>query len=229
LNLARQFSALITYLTFIGIWNLASAFVSPRSDLYFWIYIASVPLECIFGIFAVRELFALLFDRYPGIRTVGRWSMYAGIALSTAASLVLTGISWGGGARGRSGLFYFEVAERSIVFSLAIVIVTILFFLSRYPLHLGRNTNVSSAFFSALFLVESVQLLIDSLQPALYHPWVDRIAGVFAALCVFAWAALLQPESAPRPARIPLSTPHEDQLLQQLDSLNELMTRAARR
>jgi hypothetical protein len=229
LKLAAKFPAFIAYLTFIAVWNFASALVPQHSFLYFWIYVASVPLEGIFGLMAVRELFSLLFARYPGIRTIGRWATYSGVALSMAASLVLTKVAWAGGARGRSGLFYIEVAQRSVVFSLAVVIATILYFLSRYPLHLGRNTNVSSAFFSVLFLAESVQLLIDSLQQALYNPWVDRLAGVFAALCLSTWALLLQPDVVPESARFHVSTPHEDQLLQQLDSLNELMTRAARR
>ena len=100
--------------------------------------------------------------------------MYAGILLSVASSAAIAGIFWRGGAGKRdSFLFYLEVVQRSVVFSLALVIVTILFVLSRYPLHLGRNTYFSSLFFSLLFLSDAVRLLIDSLSLGLYNLYVD--------------------------------------------------------
>ncbi len=110
-----------------------------------------------------------------------------------------------------------------------VVIATILFFLSKYPLHLGRNTYVSSAFFSVLFLSDAARLLIDSLAPSLYVHSVDRTEGVIISLCLAGWVALLQPETAR--SLVPAGVPslHEGQLLQQLDSLNQLMSRAARR
>jgi hypothetical protein len=157
--------------------------------------------------------------------------MYAGVAIALTASLLLTGFFWSGAALGRahSRLFYLEVSQRSIVFTLAFVIVAILVFLSKYPLHLSRNTVVSSVFFGALFLSEASQLLADSLAPRLNIQYADWSAGVFMSLCMACWAVLLKPETRRVPAQVRFSSPHEDHLLQQLNSLNQLMTRAARR
>jgi hypothetical protein len=187
-------------------------------------------LENIFSILVVRELLTLMFDNYPGIRTVGRWAMYAGIAISAGASLALTKFFWNTGASGRHkwGLFYLEVTQRSIVFSLVVVIVAILFVLSKYPLHLGRNTYVSCIAFSALFLSEAARLLLDSTTRVLHIDFVDQAESVFIALCLGSWAFMLRPAAAPV-ARVAFSTPQEDHLLQQLDSLNQLMSRAAKR
>ena len=230
LGLGRQFPAFLGYVIFIAILTFAYGTMDRYSKLYFWTYVAIGPLENIFSILVVRELLTLMFDHYPGIRTVGRWAMYAGLAISAGASLALTKFFWNTGAKGRQkwGLFYFEVTQRSIVFSLVVVIVAILFVLSKYPLRLGRNTYVSCAFFSALFLSEAARLLLDSTARVLHIDFVDQAESVFIALCLGSWALMLQPKAVPV-ARIAVSTPREDHLLQQLDSLNQLMSRAAKR
>jgi hypothetical protein len=231
LHLAREFPALVTYLAFVAVMNLGYGLLNQASTVYFWSYIALEPLECVFSILAVRELLTLTFNDYPGIRSAGRWVMYAGAVLASGISLLLTGFFWSGAARGRahSHLFYIELSQRSIVFTLAFVIVAILLFLSKYPLHLSRNTLVSSAFFSVLFLSEAARLLIDSLAPKLNIHSVDWAGTVFMSLCLFGWSAMLKPESRAAPAQIRFSAPNEEHLLQQLNSLNQLMTRVARR
>ena len=230
LNLARRFPALFSYLVLVGLMDLTFGLLNPRSVSYFWSYVILEPLKWTFSIFAIRELFALTFDRYPGIRTVGRWAMYAGVALALVISLLAARFFWDGGAGKRSAdLFYFEISQRSVVFTLAVVIATILLVLSRYPLHLSRNTLVSSVFFSVVFLSEASQLLIDSLSPRLYDPYADWAQVIFACVCLLGWAVLLRREPAGVPERIKFSTSREAHLLEQLDALNQLMTRAARR
>jgi hypothetical protein len=232
LSLAKRFPALLAYLVLLAVINFDFGLQNPTSALYFWSYLVLEPLKCVFSIFAVRELFALTFIHYPGIRTVGRWVMYAGVALALGISLLLTGFFWSGAAGGRahSHLFYLEVSQRSVVFTLAFVIVAILLFLSGYPLRLSRNTLVSGGFFSVLFLSEACQLLVDSLAPALHIHSVDWAGAVFVSASLIGWAALLTPEPQRAPAQIRFSRPpEEDHLLQQLTALNRLMTRAARR
>ena len=156
--------------------------------------------------------------------------MYAGICVSVVTSLALTRAFWDIGDSGRHkfGLFYFEEAQRSIVFSLAVVIVAIVFVLSKYPLRLNRNTYVSCAFFSAMFLSQAGDLFFDALTRNLYNRYADWTADFIIAFCLVAWAALLRPQTAPV-ARVAFADPQEDRLLQQLDALNQLMSRAARR
>ncbi len=230
LRLAKRFSALFAWLGLLAVTHLLAATLSRNSALYFWFYIGVVPADCVFGLIAVRELFSLVFIDYPGIRSVGRWSMYAGIVIATAASAVVAGAF--STERARTAvchLFYLESSQRSIGFSLAIVIATILFFLSRYPLHLGRNTYGSSAFFSALFLGDAARLLIDSMQSQLNSVAVDWGESFFVVACLIGWAMMLKPETAPKPARITFSSPEEDHLLEQLSSLNDMLGRTVRR
>jgi hypothetical protein len=232
LNLAGRFSSFLYYLAFLAVSNIALGIMNPVSSHYFWTYLAFDPVESALGILAVRGFFSLTFNHYPGIRSVGRWMIYGGVALSLFISLALTGFFWSGGASGRahSHLFYFEVSKRSIMFSLAVVIVALLLCLSKYPLDLGRNTLVSGAFFSVLFLSETFRLLLDSLAPELHIHYVDWVESAFVSLSLLGWAALLAPQAEGSTAHIKfVRSPQEDLMLEQLNSLNQLMTRAVRR
>jgi len=227
LGLSRLFPAILSYLVFLAAINLLFGVLDNTTLVYFYSYIVLEPLKCALSIVAVRELFSVIFRNYPGIRTLGRWTIYAAIALALCISFGAT--LWSGGAQGRSKIFYFEMAQRSIVFTLALVTGTILIFLSRYPLRLHRNTIVSSIFFSALFLSDAARLLIDSLAKYLYNDYVDGAESVFTCICLMAWAYLINAEGETVPARIAFSTPHEEHLLQQLTALNQVMARAGRR
>src|ERR1017187_5441608 len=115
LNLGKQFPALLTFLVFLALINLGLGLMDDRSAIYFWTYLAADPLTCVFGILVVRELFAHTFKEYPGLRSASRWVTYAGIALSLAIGLLVTGFFWQGTTLGRehSHLYYFEVSDRA--------------------------------------------------------------------------------------------------------------------
>jgi hypothetical protein len=229
-RLAERYPALLWYLGLLAVAHLIAGGLPRGSIWYFWYYLAESLVDSSVEVFAVRELIALIFADYPGIRTVGRWALYGAIALSFATSLVLTQVfSYNGpDPRKKTALLYIELARRSIVFSLVVAIIAILFVLSKYPLNLGRNTYLSCACFSALFLIEAAQLLADSSTRLFFNELADWIAAVCASASLFAWAFLLQPYTALAP-RIAIPTAQEDHLLQQLESLNRLMTRSSRR
>lgn len=230
LKLGRRFPALLAFLVFLAVCDFSLGFVPLTSRLYYRMYLGCVPVYCITSIFAVRELFALTFEDYPGIRTGGRWVMYSALVLATGISLAVA-IPDVMRERGREAnrlLIYSEIIQRSIVFALAVLIIFIVFFLSRYPLNLRRNTYISSAFFSALFLSEGAQLLIDSFQPRLNNLYIDFAQTAFAAICLGAWAQLLQPETGASRPRSTFATAQADHLIEQLQSLNQVLSRASR-
>ena len=231
LGLGKLFPALLAFLVSLALMNLGLGLMDDRSGIYFWTYLALEPLNCIIGVFVVRELFAHTFRDYPGLRSASRWVMYGGIALSLAISLLVTGFFWQGTTLGRehSHLFYFEVSDRAVMLALATAIIVNLVFLSRYPLHLDRNTLVCSAFFSLMFLSQACCLLLDSLAPQLFDRYIDSTEEIFLIACLAGWGWMLSPESAPKPATVRYSTPQEDHLLDQLTLLNQMMTRSARR
>jgi len=229
-RLTKQYQALAWYLGLLCVSNVLAGVLATRSKTYFWFYVALIPLESATAIFAIRELIALIFANYPGIRTVGRWALYAGTGLSVVASIALTKLFFYSGStpRRRWILFYVETGQRSITLTLAIAIIAIVVVLSKYPLHLGRNTLLYCAFFSAIFLIQAAQLLADTSQRLLFNETAETAAVMSVSGCLFAWALLLRAQTASAP-RIVVSTAHEDRLLHQLESLNSLMIRAARR
>ena len=228
LKLGSRFPALLTWLMVTACGEFALISSQQRSDVYFRTWLIVAPVESIFGIMAVRELFALVFRDYPGIRSTGRWGMYTGLGVAASGSIVLANAFRRTTGHGSLLLFNAEVLQRSVVFSLAIVIFTILFFLSRYPLNLGHNTYVSSSFFSAIFLSEALRLLIDSLSRRLNNPVVDFAEAAFISVCLVFWTFLLQHADTPVPERVSFSSPQEEHLLEQLASLNHMLSRAGR-
>jgi len=228
LGLARRQPALISFLLLTALFLFALGSFASGSVAYFWLYLAYVVVNWVVSIFVVREMFALALVNYPGIGTAGRWAMYRVTGFSVVVSVAVTAICWNGRARGRSVLFYIEVADRSIVFTLGLAVAAIIFFLSRYPLHLHPNTYVSTAFFSAVFLSGAAETLVDSLSPRLYSAWVDTIQIAFAAFCFAGWALMLRQETALAPAQVNVECPSDRHLLLQLDSLNRLLAQAGR-
>jgi hypothetical protein len=230
LNLARQFPVLLTFVAFVGLIDAAFGFQDSNSRGYYHTWLAVEPVVCILAILAVRELLTLTFADYPGIRTAGRWTMYGAVVFALAISLLLTRFFWARGAAGRANslrLYFVEISKRSVFLSLAVVIVAILIFLSRYPLRLPHNVLTSSVFFSALFLSEATRLLIDTLTKSASRP-VDWTESGFIVLCLVGWAVLLRRTGPPGTERIHYSSVREDHLLRQLNFLNELMAGAAR-
>ena len=228
LKLVWRFPALIAWLAAIACWDFSLSFLSQQSPLYFRIWLGVVPVQSFFGVMAVRELFALVFRDYPGIRTAGRWGMYTGIGVAASGSIILANAFRRTTEPGSLLLLDVEVLQRSVVFSLAVVILSILFFLSRYPLRLDQNTYVFSSFFSVIFLSEALRLLIDSLELRLNNHGVDLAEAIFVSICMVMWASLMQHADTPVPGRVRFSSPREDVLLEQLTSLNHMLSRAGR-
>jgi hypothetical protein len=229
LGLTKRQPALLTFLVEAALASFALSSLSTDSPAYFWVFISYVVVNWIVSVYVVREMFALALDGYPGIRTAGRWAMYGATGLSVAVCVAITKVFWNGGPRGESNLFYVQVVNRSVVFTLAVIVAAILVFLARYPLHLHRNTYVSTSFFSAVFLSEAAVMLVDNLSPHLYSHVVDRIQIVFVAACFLGWALMLRPQTAAASARVKFENSAEKELLQQLESFNSLLARAGRR
>jgi len=231
LRLHREFPFFLAFVAFIAISGFTASLIYLNQTAYFWFYLLSSPIYWLISIFSVRQLFTLVFEDYPGIRTMGRWIMYASVSLSVTAAVVLNRAFWDGGPQLRSGsVYYILLIQRSIVFSLAIFIISILFFLSRYPLRLRRSTRTASTFFGALFLSEAIALLLNSMKLSLHDALTDEIQLIFSTFCLVMWLLMLQPDS---PREVPQinsrwSPAEEEHLLQQLNALNAVMSRAAR-
>lgn len=230
LRLTSRFICLFSYLVATFLFDLGLSVVSPYSQAYFWIYLVAGPTIWVTAPLAVFQLFSLIFRDFPGLRTIGRWALNGALALSIIVSAAILRAPWPSETARTKALYYELIFDRSIHFALAVIILVLIWFLSRYPLHLGRNTYVASGFFSAVFLAESVSRLIDTLTPALYANDVDRVEIVVVAMAFTVWGVMLRAAStAPVPARVPANPGREAELLRQLDTLNGILNRSVRR
>ncbi len=231
LGIGKRQPGLLFFLIDVSLGSFLLNAFSPESAAYFWVYLLAMPVAWIASIAAVREMISLSMAAYPGIRTACRWTMLGAVAVSIAVSLLVTAAFWRGGVA-KHGLYYIFIIERSILFSLAVVIVSLLLFLSHYPLKLHHNKYVSCGFFSAIFLSQSVQQLFRTLAPKLHSARADTFQLAIETLCLVGWALLLRPEESfveRRRSPDDFTTPEEAALLQQLDSFDKLLSRAGRR
>jgi hypothetical protein len=198
----------------------------PR--IYGYLFSVTLPLNAVLMVLAVTELFGLVFSRYPGIRTMGRRAVYVSVVTSALiAYAVLAILGQYGGKKGIS--YYAMLAERSTVFTLALFILIILFFLSRYPMQMPRNFSVSCSLFCTVFLSEAFVLFFETTNPrGAFVPDLDLAQVVVSIVCLISWAFLLKPESVAEPEVRRPNGESEEQLLAQLESLNRLLSRAAR-
>ncbi len=228
-GLWRRFPALISYLLCASLRAAILGVISEKSKAYLWVYLIASPVICCLAALAVREMFALVFRDYPGLRTAGRWALNIALGLSVIVSLVILKAPSPRESANSRRLFYELVFERSITFSLAVIIIILMIFLSRYPLQLDRNTYVASGFFSAMFLAQAAVRLIDSTTLRLIARYADYPEVGFTALCFLGCGMMLRSASVQTPKRVAANKPRETELLQQLESLNNILSRSARR
>jgi hypothetical protein len=226
-GLTKTQAALFSFLVFNAIGLIALGAIPVASPSYFWSFIGYSALNWAISLWAAREMFELSLSAYPGIRSAARWTLYAAVAMGAAVSLA--GIVLQPGRNGRAYFYYFQIADRSIVFSLALIVLALLAFLSRYPLHLSRNTYVSCSCFSAVLILEALADLVDSFTTALYSGAADLAEVLICGASFLFWALLLRTETNTAPAKISFPRADEGELLRQLESMNQLLTRAGRR
>jgi hypothetical protein len=228
-RLARRFPLLCVYLFVVALFSLFFSVIAEGSRAYFVGFLAADPLTMCAAGLAVFEMFALIFRNYPGLRTAGRWTLYTALSASVVISL---GLGWKlprGGSRASVWLYYELVFDRSVHASLALIVVILMFVLSRYPLPLDRNTLVASWFFSVMFLAEAAAKLVDSISPHLFARVIDYPEVGFATLCFLGWGALMGPVSPPPITQKKGNKPRETELLQQLETLNQILSRSGRK
>lgn len=227
-RLRCRYPVLFSYLIVSTILYIVLSVLPVKSHAYYWAYIVAQPVTWCAAALAVREMFALIFKNYPGLQTAGRWALYGALALSVAVSVVLARTFHASDDPSAPQLIYILHLDRSIGLTLTVTIVILMLFLSRYPLHLDRNTYVASGFFSAMFLAVGAVKLIDSISKDLYFVYADYAEVAFATLCFVGWGLMLRPAEQPAPARSVVNKPREAELLQQLESLNQILSRSVR-
>src|ERR1035441_1731459 len=124
-----------------------------HSTTYFYIWEATQPVTWFFYVAMVFELYRLILARHKGLFTLGKWAMYAGIAISvTLSALALLPRFTPAVQQKSTGMVYFTAGERGIDCSLAVFLLFMLFLLSWYAVPLSRNVVVHAVICTVFLL-----------------------------------------------------------------------------
>jgi hypothetical protein len=233
-GLSRRYRIFFAYLVFRVPYMTCAVLLDPkvrtgwRADAYLKFFIYSEPLVMLFYVLVVFELYRLVLERYKGLYTLGRWAMYA--AMSVAAGLSLVSFLRLAPSKPQpSSWMLFEVkAEARLDLALALFILLIVWFLSRYPIQLNRNVLVHTGVYSVFFLSNTLVLLLWLFQINVIETVNKFLTGI-TSLCGVAWWLLLSAKGEEVQVHAPALAPGSEQrILQQLDAINATLLKVSR-
>lgn len=211
-----------------SIWPI---FLARESNNYFYLWVCTVPIVLIFYVLMVVELYKSVLERYRGLYSLGRWVMYASVAISvTISALSLMPTIKPEAKQASKIMIYVLATERGVDTALAIFIILMLCFLSFFPLKLGRNVRVHALVFSVFFLSNTFVLLMRSNFGMKFDESVSTALLCVTAASVVAWLTMLRSageDSKQAPAA--LGPEYESRLLAHLDSINSALLKASER
>ncbi len=220
-GLSRRYRAFFALLVFEVIRGVAFAPLNSGGREYYRLWVLTEPVEWLFYVTAVLEIYSLVLEHYRGLLTVGRWCLMTavGIALVAAAGTLLAPSHY---SHQSPLMTYYYLAERAVYFSLVVFLLTILALLLQYPIVLSRNIIAHSFIFSLYFLCVTFSyhlLTTRGFQAIAIVTYSMKTANL---LVLGAWLARLtkageQRRQQFRPSWMP---GQEDQLVTQLNQLN---------
>ena len=229
----RVFFAYFLFRVPVGVYSLV---VDVRSPLYFYCWVFTEPLVWLFYIGVVLELCRLVLERHKGLYTLGKWAMYVGMAISVTLSVlsVLAKFQAAPLQRSRSLhssiIGYYRTTDRGVTFCLAVFVLLMLLFLSRYPVRLSRNVVLHTTLFTVFFLSNTLSDILASVFGLHLFTAIDTGLSCVSALCILAWLAFLTPNGEGVSVNIPhLAPENEQRILYHLDSLNSALLKVARK
>jgi hypothetical protein len=208
-----------------SVWPL---FLNAGSPVYQKVWMLTEPIAWVFHILVVIELYRLVLEDHKGIYTLGRWAMYAALAIAIPISVLSLIPHFTVHTPDKTRYMGYEFATaRGINFSLALFLLLILFFLSRYPFKLSRNVVVHSALYTILFFSEALVVFLRTFKIVATEK-LNIIVVALSCACIVAWLILLGPRGEEVQAHFPLISPQREKTaLRQLESLNATLLKVS--
>ncbi len=227
---AKDYSVFIWLLVcWLGI-CLFTLGVPLSSSLYFFIYLLAAPLTWLLYLLAARYLYLRVFDRYPGIAFAGRSSLWIAASAVPISAIVSIFLSPG---RLTKGLTFSVITllDRGVLFGIAFFLLLLVSVMVRYPISISQNIAIHSLVLAAVLLSQSLLQIADQWAAYRYTAYTNILAAAFDTVLACAWAFLLTNagDSAVIRIRQNIKPEAEVHLLGQLDALNGILLRAARK
>lgn len=230
LGLCRRYRFFFLYFISRIIIALGALALDQNSKTYFYFWLCSQPVSWMFYVLVIRELTGLILEKYIGLKTLGRWFMYASTVVSLAVSVLslLLRINPTISARSKVMGYVFAI-DRGVTASLAVFLLVLLALLSRYPVRLQQNVVLHSFLYTIYFLSNSLTMLMVSLFGVRVYGAVSTALTAAASACGFAWFFLLTTKGEEVTVHVPhVNKGQEDRLMSQLDYLNQTLIKSAK-
>jgi hypothetical protein len=210
---------------------IASIVLPLKSDHYYSIWKATQPVEWFCYIAMVFELYRLILARHKGLYTLGRWAMYAGIAISvTLSALALLPHITPAMPQISKKMAYFTAGERGIDCSLAVFLLFMMFLLSWYAVPLSRNVVVHAVICTVFLLSNTLRLVLYNIFGMKNMEQFNTAMTAVSCVCMLAWLFLLTRDGEEVRIKQPWIRPEqEERILSQLDSINAALLKTARK
>jgi hypothetical protein len=203
--------------------------MSHGDNTYEHIWIITEPVSWAFHALIVVELCKLVLNRLPGIYSLLRWAMYGSVALAITISImsllpkIKPKMSFNTKLMG-----YWFATQRGIDFSLALFLLLILFFLSRFPVRLNRNILVHAALYTLFFFSGALTMFLHTFFGGSKPMTTNLILEIATPACILGWVFLLTPKGEEVKASFPTINPrYEEHALRQLESLNATLLKVS--
>lgn len=228
LGVWRQLPFLITFLVFNSIQWFSILIFHANSPIYAHIYVATEPLNWVFAIFMVREMYRTVFRLFPAISEIGKWAGHLA-AIGAVIGVALMFYETPGRLTGTVVQGYTVVWEMGVFSVLALFIAFMIFILCRYPVRLNSNLLKNVAIFSVYFFLTAATLELFPSETDHSSGIRNLILTLIQALCYACWGFMLRrPDDAPMTGN---RWRHVDssQMLRQLSNINNMLDRTVRR
>ncbi len=231
-GLFRRYRALFAYLVFRFFYTFSLLFIfrDLRSPAYARFWYITEPIIWFFYAIIVVELYSLILERHKGLYTLGKWALYAGMAIAILISGLALLPQWRrpGSQASRILREYFAI-ERGVDLSLFLFLIFILLWLTRYPVPLSRNVVVHSVVYSILFLSNTAGVLLLTVLGQEVHGYTNTFLLGIGAVCILIWLFCLTPKGEEVRLNLPKFGPeHEERILSQLEALNKTLLKVSR-
>jgi hypothetical protein len=206
----------------------AAVYFGNSSLLYFYSFVVLRPICILLSVLVVWELFNVIFRNYAGLRSLSQWVMGAAAAIALLGFVISI---TGNGSMFRSGYMRALIRlERGIALGLVIFIIAMLYFISRYPMKLPRNSVAHSILYSVWFLGDAAILLASSFLKSNHLQVLNNGSAAFESACYIGWTILLTKEGEYQETRMRRDIPPETEksLIGELDAMNAMLLRAGR-
>ncbi len=200
-------------------------------NTYGVLWLVTEPFLALLYVLVVLELYTLVFQKYRGIASLGRWAVFAGLVLGIAIAALTLSADLSNPNEKFPLLRYFFVLQRGVTTSLLLFLLFLTVFLVWYPVPLSRNLIAHSVLFAVYFLCVTLAFLMRNLAGSNVAGVLNVGIALTTLACFVSWTAFLTRAGEQRSVSIGQHWNADDQqhVLDQLAAINSALLRTARK